>query len=189
MRDSLPPGWLPTPFGVPERDAAELAAELVRIAAESLPGFVDCDEARSAMASAVARPPVATGTVGRVWHVLGPGATGAVADLSVMESTESILESPFNLSIPQRTWRFSGGRAILSLVAPREHVPVRMMLRALRRDGDRTLIADVIDDPAVLGLIREDVIALVGGDPTEASARPELAVNPTASALRAGSDG
>lgn len=165
MTDALPFGWLPTPFGVEEAEAADLAVELTRIAADSLPGFIDGDEARQAMATAITRPPITAHTVGRVWHVLGAGATGAIVDLSVAEGTASVADSPFAFTVSQRTVSFSGGRAVLSLVAPREHVPVSMLLRAQRRDGERTLIADVIDAAPVLGLILDDVISLVGGTP------------------------
>lgn len=165
MTDALPFGWLPTPFGVEEAEAAELAMELTRIAADSLPGFIDGDQARRAMAATIGRPPITANTVGRVWHVLGAGATGAIVDLSVVEGTESVVDSPFAFTVSQRTVPFSGGRAVLSLVAPREHVPVSMMLRAQRRVGQRTLVADVIDAAPVLGFILDDVISLVGGTP------------------------
>lgn len=165
MSDALPDGWLPTPYGVEESDAVEFAAELTRIAADSLPGFIDGDDARSAMAAAIVRPPVTANTIGRVWHILGPDATGAIVDLSVVEGTASVPDSPFDFTITQRTVSFSDGRAVLSLVAPTEHVPVAMLLRAQRREGERTLVADVIDAAPVLGLILDDVIALVGGVP------------------------
>lgn len=164
MTDALPEGWLPTPFGVNEADVAQFAADLSRIAAESFPGFIDGDEASGAVAAVIARPRATSGTIGRVWHVLGPDATGAVVDLSVAEETASVPDAPFELSIPQRTWQFDGGRAVLSLVAPREGVPMAMVLRAQRADGARTLIADVFEEPAVLGLILDDVISLVGGE-------------------------
>ncbi|MCK2035893.1 hypothetical protein KZC51_07070 [Microbacterium sp. SSW1-49] len=61
----------------------------------------------------------------------------------------------------------------MSFVAPAEHVPVSMMLRAQRRDGERTLVADVIDAAPVLGLVLDDVISLVGGTPPAAD-RPSL---------------
>jgi len=165
MSDGLPEGWLPTPFGVDEAEAPALAAALTRIAADTLPGFIDGDDARTAMAATIARAPIAAGTVGRVWHVLGPDATGAIVDLSVVESAGSVPASPFAHTVPQRSIAFPGGRATLSLVAPREHVPVAMMLRAQRQDGSRTVVADAIDAAQVLGLILDDVIALVGGVP------------------------
>lgn len=165
MIDALPDGWLPMPFGVDEADSIEFAAELSRIAADALPGFVDGDDARSAMAAAIVRPPVSANTVGRVWHVLGPGATGAVVDLSSVEGTASVADSPFAYTVPQRTVLFADGRAVLSLVAPSEHVPVAMLLRAQRRDGERTLVADAIETAPVLGLILDDMISLVGGSP------------------------
>jgi hypothetical protein len=154
---------------VPEDEAPVLAAELTGLAAQTLPGFIDGDEARSAMAEAIARAPVGPGVVGRVWHVLGPDATGAVVDLSVVEGSTAVPDSPFPLSLPQRTVVFDGGRAVLSLTAPRERVPPAMLLRAQRRDGDRTLIADVIAAPPVLGVILDDVISLVGGAPASAA--------------------
>jgi hypothetical protein len=40
-----------------------------------------------------------------------------------------------------------------------------MMLRAQRRDGERTPVADGIDAAPVLGLILDDMISLVGGIP------------------------
>ncbi|QMU97090.1 hypothetical protein FVO59_07515 [Microbacterium esteraromaticum] len=165
MTDALPEGWLPTPFGVHEADAARFAAELSRIAAESFPGFIDGDEARGAVAAVIARPRATASTIGRVWHVLGPQATGAVVDLSIAEETDPVPDSPFEFSIPQRIWQFDGGRAVLSMVAPREGVPMAMVLRAQRVDGARTLIADVFDEPAALGVILDDVITLVGGEP------------------------
>jgi hypothetical protein len=165
MTEALPDGWLPTPFGVEQTDSVELAAELTRVAADTLPGFLDGDDARAAMAAAISRPPVTANTMGRVWHVLGPGATGAVVDLSMVEGTASVPDSPFAVTVPQRTVLFPEGRAVLSLVAPTEHVPVAMLLRAQRRDGERTLVADVIDAAPVLGLVLDDVIALVGGTP------------------------
>ncbi|MBY6060039.1 hypothetical protein [Microbacterium esteraromaticum] len=164
MTDALPEGWLPTPFAVNEADAAQFAMDLCRIAAESFPGFIDGAEAHDAVATVITRAPVTSTTVGRVWHVLGPDATGAVVDLSVAENTASVPDSPFKLSIPQREWQFGGGRAMLSLVAPREGVRMAMALRAQRADGTRTLIADILDEPAVLGLILDDVISLVGGE-------------------------
>lgn len=169
MNDGLPEGWLSTPFGVDPAEAPELAATLTRIAADALPGFIDGHDARAAMATTIARAPIAAGTVGRVWHVLGPEATGAVVDLSVAESSEPVPDSPFAHTVPQRTVAFPEGRAALSLVAPREHLPVAMLLRAQRRDGDRTLVADAIDAAPVLGLILDDVVTLVGGTPP----RPE----------------
>ena len=165
MTDALPFGWLPTPFGVEEAEAADLAVELTRIAADSLPGFIDGEEARQAMATTIARPPITAHTVGRVWHVLGAAATGAIVDLSVVEGTAPVADSPFEYMVTQRTVLFPDGRAVLSLVAPREHVPVSMMLRAQRRDDERTLVADVIEAAPVLGLILDDVISLVGGTP------------------------
>lgn len=169
MTDALPEGWLPTPFGVAAADAVGLAAKLTRIAADSLPGFVDGDDARRSMAATIERPPVTAGTVGRVWHVLGPEATGAIVDLSVAEGRASAPDSPFAFTVPQRSILFPHGRAVLSLVAPTEHTPVAMLLRAQRRDGERTLVADVLDAAPVLGLILDDVIALVGGTPPEQS--------------------
>jgi hypothetical protein len=165
VNDALPEGWLPIPFGVEDAEVAGLAAELTRVAAETMPGFMDGDEARSAMAAAISRPPLTADVLGRVWHVLGPAATGAVADLSIAGATASVPDSPLALSVPQRTVRFADGRAVLSLVAPRENVHVAMLLRAQRRDGERTLVADVIDTAAVLGLVLDDVISLVGGEP------------------------
>lgn len=175
MTDALPAGWLPTPFGVEEADAADLAAELTRIAADSLPGFIDGDEARQAMATTISRPPITAHTVGRVWHVLGAAATGAIVDLSVAEGTASVADSPFAFTVAQRTVIFPSGRAVLSLVAPTEHVSVAMMLRAQRSDGERTLVADVIDAAPVLGLILDDVISLVGGTPPADDRLPLLA--------------
>ncbi|WP_336645007.1 hypothetical protein [Microbacterium sp. USHLN186] len=163
MTDALPEGWLPVPFGVDEGEATALAADLSRAAAESFPGFVDGEEARSAIARVVAQPRATSSTIARVWHVLGPGATGATADLSVAEQAGPVPDSPFPLSLPQRTWHFDAGCAVLSLVAPREGMPMAMGLRARRSDGSRTLIADVLGEPAVLGLVLDDVIALVGG--------------------------
>lgn len=169
MSDGLPEGWLSTPFGVDPAEAPELAATLTRIAADSLPGFIDGEDARTAMTATIARAPISPGTIGRVWHVLGPQATGAIVDLSVVESNDSVPESPFAHTVTQRSVAFPGGRATLSLVAPREHVPVAMLLRAQRQDDTRTLVADAIDAAPVLGLILDDVIALVGGSPTAAA--------------------
>lgn len=166
MSDGLPEGWLSTPFGVDPAEAPELAVTLTRIAADSLPGFIDGEDARTAMTATIARAPISAGTIGRVWHVLGPQATGAIVDLSVVESVGSVPDSPFAHTVTQRSVAFPGGRATLSLVAPREHVPVAMLLRAQRQDGTRTLVADAIDAAPVLGLILDDVIALVGGAPT-----------------------
>ncbi|MBO9625949.1 MAG: hypothetical protein J7484_06210 [Microbacterium sp.] len=135
------------------------------LAAEELPGFVDGDEARTAMAAAISRPPVTNDVIGRVWHVLGPEATGAVVDLSVGGAADS----PLPHSLPQRTVPFEGGRAVFSLVAPRERAVPALLLRVQRTDGERTLIADAIESPAVLGMILDDVITLVGGAPGRAS--------------------
>lgn len=172
MSDGLPEGWLPTPFGVDEAEAPALAAALTRIAADTLPGFIDGDDARTAMAATIARAPITPGTIGRVWHVLGPDATGAIVDLSVVESAGSVPDSPFAHTVPQRAVVFLEGRAALSLVAPREHVPVAMLLRAQRQDGGRTLVADAIDAAPVLGLVLDDVIALVGGTPPGSEGLP-----------------
>ncbi|MBQ3357917.1 hypothetical protein ACTJKK_16210 [Microbacterium sp. 22179] len=172
MSDGLPEGWLPTPFGVDEAEAPALAAALTRIAADTLPGFIDGDDARTAMAATIARAPIAAGTVGRVWHVLGAEATGAIVDLSVIEGDGPVPDSPFAHTVPQRDVVFPEGRAALSLVAPREHVPVAMLLRAQRQDGGRTLVADAIDAAPVLGLVLDDVIALVGGTPPGSEGLP-----------------
>lgn len=169
MKDTLPEGWIPTPFGVADSDVAELAARLSRAAAESFPGFVDCEESRNAVAKVIAWPRATETTVGRVWHMLGPDATGAVADLSIVEDATSVPDSPFEFTLPQRTWSFDGGHAALSLVAPLMGVPKAVMLRAQRRDGTRVLVADVFGDLPLLGLVLDDVIALVGAErPPEA---------------------
>lgn len=164
MSDDLPEGWLPTPYGVDETEAAPLAATLTRIAAETLEGFEASEEATVAMAATIARLPVTSGVIGRVWHALGPSATGAIADLSIVEGVAEVPDSPFAHTIPQKTVPFEGGKAVLSFVAPAEHVHVGLLLRAQRREGDRVLVADVVGaDASVLGMILDDVIALVGG--------------------------
>lgn len=164
MSDDLPEGWLPTPYGVDEAEAPQLAATLTRIAVETLQGFEASDEATAAMTATIARLPVTSRVIGRVWHALGPSATGAIADLSIIEGVAEVPDSPFAHTIPQKTVLFEGGRAVLSFVAPAEHVRVGMLLRAQRREGGRVLVADVVGaDAAVLGMILNDVIALVGG--------------------------
>ena len=169
MSDDLPEGWMPTPFGVEEAEAPQLAAELTRIAAETLPGFEPSEEATAALAATITRLPVTSQVIGRVWHALGTSATGAIADLSVVEGVAEVPDSPFAHTIPQKTVPFEAGKAVLSLVAPAEHVRVGMLLRAQRREGDRVLVADVVGaNASVLGLVLDDVIALVGGTTSHA---------------------
>lgn len=164
MTEGLPAGWLPIPYGVPPEDAGELAARLVRTAAESMPGFVDGNDAREALAAAMVRPAVSEGAVGRVWHVLGPEATGVIVDLSM--AVGEVPDSPFPLAVVQKTTVFDGGRAVLSFTAPREQVRVAMLLRVQRREHDRVLVADVLGaHPALVERVLDDVIRIVGGTP------------------------
>lgn len=167
MNDTLPDGWLPTPFGVSEAEVVELAAQFSRTGAETFPEMLDNDQTRSAMAATFSRLPISANTVGRVWQVFGPEATGAIVDLSVAKKRAKVPDSPFAHTLPQRTILFPDGRAVLSFVAPSKDTPPVMFLRAQHREGKRILIADALEEAAVLGLILNDVIAMVGGTPPE----------------------
>lgn len=166
MTEALPEGWLQIPYGIDPAHAGEAATELTRAAAETFPGFTDGDEAREATVAAITRPPVTEQIVGRVWHVLGPEATGVFADLSVAKGVDVAPDSPFPFCIVQKTISFDGGRAVLSFTAPREHVPAALLLRVQRAEVSRTLIADVIGPhPALMDRVIDDLIRIVGGTP------------------------
>lgn len=177
MREDLPFGWLGVPFSVEPDEAPSLARALLTSLASASPEVTHTAEAEALTVSAITRLPVRTETQARVWHVLGPHATGLCADLSVtdpIEDLESDIGSPFESVLLQRRFPTDTGVMTLALVAPDVHAQPLLLLRAQRVLEGRRLIADILsDDPGLLGRVAGDAAALVGAQLAEPGANPD----------------
>lgn len=166
MREDLPFGWLSVPFGVDPQAAGPLATALLRTLAAESPAIAHTAESEALATAAITRLPVRADTAARVWHALGPDATGLYADLAVaepLEDPDGDVGSPFGAVLLQRRYPLDHGSMTLALVAPDEHASPLLLLRAQRTAGGRRLIADVLtDDPGLAGRVLHDVAALVG---------------------------
>ncbi|GAA2918985.1 hypothetical protein JOD62_000204 [Microbacterium keratanolyticum] len=177
MREDLPFGWLAVPFSVDPSEAPALARALLTSLASASPEVMHTPEAEELMVAAITRLPVRSETQARVWHVLGPDATGLSADLSVadpIDDLESDIGSPFKSVLLQRRFPTDTGVMTLALVAPDVHAQPLLLLRAQRVLEGRRLIADILsDDPGFLGRVAGDAAALVGAKLAEPGANAD----------------
>lgn len=166
MSDEIPPGWLPIPHAVDPEQADVVAAALIRRASETIDGLVDDETARSQAAAAMRRPAIEPSTIGRLWHVLGPGATGLVVDLSVHRGAADLHDragAGFAAVHVQRRIDIGDGLATIAIVAPDDEAPPAVLLRAQRVEQGNVLTADVLDtDLGLIGQVVDDVLRLVG---------------------------
>lgn len=168
MNDTIPPGWMPIPHAVDPETAPSVTDALLAAAAEAFPGLVVDDDSRRLTTEAITRLPVEEATVARLWHMFGHPATGLIADLTIAEPTADLASragSTFGKVHVQRIIPFSDGMVSFSFVAPDAESRPAILLRAQRREGGKVLTADVLStEAALLGLIVEDLIRIVGGE-------------------------
>lgn len=168
MTDIVPHAWLPVPFAVADADAAAVADTLLSEAAASLPGLVNDEQARALAAEVITRLPVHETVMARMWHALGPDATGIIADLSIAPTPQD-LESRFAAGFPvaqlQRRIPLDQGLATISFVAPDEQSPRAVLLRVQRVEADQILTVDVLHaDLGLIALVLDDVIRMVSAE-------------------------
>lgn len=168
MNDDLPEGWVPIPHAVDPVLAPSLAEDLLAAASAGMPGLVDDAQARALAVSAMVRLPVDDRTFARLWHVLGPSATGLTVDLSTVPAPAD-WEARAGAGMPsvhvQRRIPLTDGLATIAFIAPDDVAPPAVLLRVQREEAGLVLTADVIDtDLGLIGLVLDDVIGLVGAD-------------------------
>lgn len=163
----IPDGWVPIPHGVEPDVAHTVAQALLAQASAVLPGFIHDDEAERQTIWAITRPPISVRTRARLWHLLGPTATGTIVDLSIEDdvgSLEARSGGPFRFAHLVRTFSTTEGLTTLSIVAPSLDDAPAMLLRSQHVVGNSVHIADVLDaDAALIGRVIDDIVDIVRG--------------------------
>ncbi|MGM1016122.1 MAG: hypothetical protein ACQEW8_01110 [Actinomycetota bacterium] len=172
MTETVPHAWVPIPFGVAADDADDIVETVLSTVTTDYPGVTIDDTVRDLARRAITRAPVHDGVSARLWHALGTGATGVIADLAVGPPTTD-LDARFSAGFAhaqlQRRIPLDGGVATISFVAPDSESAPAVLLRAQRLEAGSLLTVDVLDaDLRLVGLVVDDVLRMVGAEPAEA---------------------
>lgn len=171
MTETVPHAWVPIPFGVAIDDADDIVEAVISAVTADHPEATIDVTVRDLARRAITRAAVHDGVSARLWHALGTGATGVIADLAIEQPIDD-LDARFGAGFAhaqrQRRIPLDDGVATISFVAPDPESAPAVLLRAQRREAGHVLTVDVLDaDLRLVGLVVDDVLRMVGAEPAD----------------------